>query len=100
MDLISKKRLTIVAEQALEGNIRATIKQKGANSFTILDCMTESSEGPRAGDWDQNKNLTIHVICDHDTMVNIMQEIEEKYCEDYFIVMFTSDIAVHPASNL
>jgi len=99
MKLIPKKLLTIVAESALEEQLIETIKELGAPEFILTDCKTYSSHGFRAGDWDQNRNISIRILCEETVAHNIMAHVEAEFANDYSVRTYVVEAQMSSGSE-
>lgn len=95
MELKKKKLLTIISESTLENLLIQDIKRLGARGYTLTQAEGEGARGVRTGDWDQNKNVSIQIICSETLGHSILQHIFDTYYEDYALVAFLSDIEVY-----
>jgi len=95
MKLARKKLVSVVAESALETTLVKEIKRLGAGGYTIVAAHGEGSRGVRKGDWDQNRNILLQVLCAEETAHAIMAVLFEKYHDDYALIAYLSDVEVH-----
>ena len=89
-----RKLLTIVAESALEGPISREIKRLGARGYTVVAARGEGSRGVRQGNWEQNANVEIQVVCSDETARSIMDCLYDQFYEDYAMVAWVADVEI------
>ena len=59
-----------------------------------MESYGEGAKGVRTGDWDQNRNVTIQVICSEELGEYLLNLVHTTYCEDYALIAYLSDIEV------
>lgn len=89
-----RKLVTIVAESALEGPITQEIKRLGARGCTIVEARGEGSRGVRQGNWEQNANVEIQVVCSEETARAIMSSLYDQFYDDYAMVAWAADVEI------
>lgn len=89
-----RKLVTIVAEAALERPIVKELKRLGARGHTIVAARGEGSRGVRQGNWEQNRNVEIQVVCSQDVARSIMNCLYETFYEDFAMVAWASDVEI------
>ena len=93
MELIEFTLVTIITERLLRDEIIDRLKETGVSGYTLSDTTGEGSRGIRASDW-EGKNVKIEVIANHDMATKIIQQISNKYFENYAVVAYTQKVNV------
>lgn len=94
MNSSTRSLLTIITESALENILTDDITRLGAHGFTITDARGKGSRGMRSGAWGENSNIRIEVLCDAQTAAAIAAHLQERYYDNYAMVLFMTDVAV------
>jgi nitrogen regulatory protein PII len=94
MTVGTAKLLTIVAERALEPILVDEIRSAGVGGYTVFDARGAGAHGERAGDWDENRNVCLLVVCDETRLERIAERIAEAYTQDWAIALWISDVEV------
>ena len=93
MELREFTLVTIITERLLRDEIIDRLKETGVSGYTLSDTTGEGSRGIRASDW-EGKNVKIEVIANHDMATKIIQQISNKYFENYAVVAYTQKVNV------
>ena len=93
MELRELALVTIITERLLRDEIIDRLKETGVSGYTLSDTTGEGSRGIRASDW-EGKNVKIEVIANHDMATKIIQQISNKYFENYAVVAYTQKVNV------
>lgn len=93
MELRELTLVTIITERLLRDEIIDRLKETGVSGYTLSDTTGEGSRGIRASDW-EGKNVKIEVIAKHDMATKIIQQISNKYFENYAVVAYTQKVNV------
>mgnify|MGYP001250687719 FL=1 len=93
MELRELTLVTIITERLLRDEIIDRLKETGVSGYTLTDTTGEGSRGIRASDW-EGKNVKIEVIANHDMATKIIQQISNKYFENYAVVAYTQKVNV------
>lgn len=94
MALIKKKLITIICEAQLENNLIADFSNLNIRGYTICEARGKGSRGLRAGDWEQNRNIRIEIVCDQRESESIMLHLRKEYYENYAMISYMSDVEV------
>lgn len=86
--------LTIIAEASIETAIIQDIKRLGVKGYTLAEARGEGSRGVRSGDWDQNRNVRIEVICEDRMAHRIVDHLTQTYYKDYAMAMYLTTVDV------
>jgi hypothetical protein len=89
-----RQKLTIITESALESVLPAELERLGAKGYTILAAHGKGARGVRTGDWDQNRNIQIDVICNESVANAIVAHCTERYYKHYAMVLYLTDVGV------
>lgn len=86
--------LTIISESSLESRLVRDVQKLGAQGYTITDCRGKGARGARDAEWDYDSNIRMEVICSPETAKKIEQWLQEKYYNDFAIVVYSDDVSV------
>lgn len=86
--------LTIVTESLLEARLIQTLKSEGARGYTITDARGEGSRGVRSGDWGEESNIRVEVVCQADMAEHLERCLQEKFYKDYAMIMYSQPVNV------
>ncbi|HXG37770.1 MAG TPA: transcriptional regulator [Bacteroidota bacterium] len=89
-----RRKLTIITESAIEGLLTDQLERLGAKGYTIVEARGKGARGVRTGDWDQNMNVQIDIICDESTAHRIVTYCSEHYYKNYAMILYLSDVDV------
>lgn len=89
-----RKLMTIVTESVLEKHLIQDIELLGVQGWTISDARGKGRRGVRNSTWDGSRNIRIEIICDEDSAKSIALRLQEKYYNDYAMIILVADIAV------
>ena len=89
-----RRLLTIITESSLETKLTRIIEQLGAHGYTITDARGKGSSGEREADWDADSNIRIEVICSTSTAEAIAAYMQEKYYDDFAMIIYMHDVDV------
>ena len=87
------KLVTIITEGLLKEKVIALLKRHACTGFTVSRTDGEGSRGVRASDW-EGPNLKIESIVSLETADTIVEELSEKYFENYSLIAWITDIQV------
>jgi hypothetical protein len=88
------KLLTIIAEAQIENEITGVIKKLGAHGFTSMEARGEGTRGRRSGEWEENRNVRIEVVCDSATADKIAEYLVNYYYDNYAMVLYSHTVEV------
>lgn len=94
MDETTRKLLTIIAEASLEDTLVRDIENLGARGYTITDARGKGSHGMRDAAWAPHANIRLEVLCNAETASAIRTALRERFYDNYFMVMYVSDVEV------
>jgi nitrogen regulatory protein PII len=94
MDNNIKTLLTIITELTLEKTITKELKSLGARGYTITNARGRGTRGARRAEWDIDSNIRIEVVCKPEVARAIETSIQEKYYDDYGMIIFSSEVSV------
>ncbi|MCW8193735.1 transcriptional regulator [Proteobacteria bacterium 005FR1] len=86
--------LTIITEASLEGRLLPELEKLGAQGYTITDARGKGSRGARDADWDADSNIRIEVICSRAIAEAITARLQEKYYDNFAMIIFSHDVSV------
>ncbi|MDW3094663.1 MAG: transcriptional regulator [Gammaproteobacteria bacterium] len=89
-----RKLLTVITETALEHILIDEIEALGAKGYTITDARGKGSRGTRNAGWETNGNIRLEIVCDDEVANAITTFLQEKYYDNYAMIIFTSDVTV------
>lgn len=87
------KLVTVVTEGLLKEKVIALLKRHACTGFTITRTDGEGSRGVRASDW-EGPNLKIESIVSVETGEAIVEDLAEKYFDNYSLVAWLTDVQV------
>ena len=94
MNTTPRKLLTIVSEKALEPDLIDELRNAGAGGYTIFDARGSGEHGDRPGDWDENRNICVMVVCDEACLDRILARLDSEYTRDWALAFWISDVGV------
>ncbi|MDX1442304.1 MAG: transcriptional regulator [Gammaproteobacteria bacterium] len=86
--------LTIISESSLENRLVRDVQKLGARGYTITECRGKGARGARDAEWDYDSNIRMEVICSRETALAIEKWLQEKYYDDFAIVVYSDDVNV------
>ncbi len=94
MDLIKRKLVTIITEANLHNILVKDMKKLNFAGYTISEATGEGDRGVRQGDWEQNRNIRVEVVCEETKAHRLIEHLTETYFQDYAMITFLSDVEV------
>lgn len=94
MDGHIRRLLTIVTEAALEATLTRELGRLGAHGYTITNARGKGDRGVRDAGWEASSNIRIEVVCDAETADRIAKFLQERYYDDFAMILFLTDIEV------
>jgi len=94
MSFVQKKCVTIIVESSIQSSVIKEIKTLGISGYSLSSCRGEGAHGLRIGDWSQNQNSVITIICSEELSIKIMPHIHDKFSENYALLIYASDVTV------
>lgn len=91
--------VTIVCEAVLEKVVTLALDDLGVTGYTILDARGKGSTGSRSGDWGDNSNIQIQVLCDTKLASTICENFQQEYFEHYAMILYRSAVSVLRSSK-
>lgn len=89
-----RKLLTIVTESIIEDLVVEDLRKLGARGYTAVEARGEGAFGARQGEWDQNTNIRIEVVCEETTARTIAERLVESFGQNYALIVYISDVEV------
>lgn len=86
-------KLTIITESLLREEISELIMRLGATGYTITRVEGRGSRGTRASDF-EGRNTKFEVIVSEETADAILEEIAERYFEDFAVIAWLTSAEV------
>jgi nitrogen regulatory protein P-II 2 len=90
---IRLRKVTIIAERVLRDDLLELLKNHGATGWTITAVEGEGSRGVRASEW-EGRNVQIDTLVSPEISGAIMEDIGNRYFEDWAIIVYASDVDV------
>ena len=87
------KLVTIVTEGLLKDQMTDLLKRHKTTGYTMSRVQGEGSRGVHASEW-EGPSYKIVSIVSPETADEILDEISEKYFDDYAVVAWLTDISV------
>ena len=94
MDNNIRTLLTIITELSLESTLVKELKELGAHGYTITNARGKGSRGVRGAVWDVDSNIRVEVLCTTEVAQAIGKRMQDKYYDNYAMVMFSNDVSV------
>ena len=94
MSFVGKKLVTVVCEAQLETDLVEDFKKLKIRGYTICEAKGKGDRGLRAGDWEQNRNIRIEIVCGQREAEKIMNHLRKEYYENYAIISYMLDVKV------
>lgn len=91
---MNKQLITIVCESILEKKVSKDLDGLGVAGYTIWDARGKGETGSRSGDWSENSNIQIQIVCSESAADEISQTLSEKYFEHYAMILYRSPVTV------
>ncbi len=95
---IPMTKLTVVSESLLREELLKMMRQAGAKGFTITQADGEGSRGVRATEW-EGPNTRIETIVSPSVADRILDQLANRYFEDYAVIAWMSDVTVWRAKK-
>jgi nitrogen regulatory protein PII len=89
-----RKLLTVVTEAALESQLTRDLERMGARGYTISNARGKGDRGVREAGWEVDSNIRIDVVCDEATARRIAAHLQERYYDNYAMILLLSDVEV------
>lgn len=89
-----KTLLTIITEASLENTLAREIEKLGAKGYTITEARGKGKRGARGAEWDADRNIRIEVICAKDIGEKIAKEFQDKYFDNFAMVIYSTEVKV------
>ncbi|MDT8438709.1 MAG: transcriptional regulator [Wenzhouxiangellaceae bacterium] len=90
----TRKLLTVVTEAALEAVLTRDLERLGASGYTIINARGKGSRGVRDAGWETDANIRIEVVCDEPIARRIAAHLQQRYYDDYAMILLLSDVEV------
>ena len=94
MALEIRKLLTIITEAALETEVIAVLQDRGAHGYTVSDARGSGSRGVRSASWAASANVRIEVVCGEPTATMIAEALQQRYYDNYAMILFVTAVEV------
>lgn len=94
MDLVKRKLVTIITEANLQNILIKDFKTMNFTGYTISEASGEGDRGVRQGDWEQNRNIRIEVVCEESKAHTLIEHLTATYFQDYAMITFISEVEV------
>lgn len=94
MSMERRKLLTVVTEAAIEHELTREMERLGAHGYTVSDARGKGSRGNRNADWQASANIRIEIVCAADTAYAIAAVLNERYYDNFAMILFMSDVEV------
>lgn len=89
----NKQLITIVCESILEQPLTGELENLGVTGYTLWAAKGKGKRGQR-GNWSDNANLQLQVVCSKNVAIKIMQHLKDLYFKDYAIIIYQSEVSV------
>ena len=88
------KVVVLVCEEELETIVLPEMLAAGAKGYTITEARGCGNRGVRDARWLLSSNVRIEAVCNAAVAKAIIALVEEKYANNYGLVIYASDIEV------
>lgn len=96
---VDRKLLTIITESVLEAELCKMLKSLGASGYTVTNARGSGSRGQRNAGWSASSNVRIEVVCSAELAARIAKVADEKYSDDYAMILMEQDVRVQRADK-
>ncbi len=86
-------KLTVISESLLREEIAELILRLGATGYTMTRVEGRGSRGRRASDF-EGRNVKFEVIVSEETADAILEEVAERYFEDFAVIAWLTSAEV------
>ena len=90
----TRKLITIVTEAVLEQDVCESLEDLGAAGYTVTNARGKGSRGVRDAGWSTSSNVRVEVVCSDDVAQRIAEHLQQKYYDNYAMIIFESDVRV------
>lgn len=90
----TRRLLTIITETVLETALTRDLERLGAQGYTIVDARGKGRRGVRDAGWEASGNIRVDVVCSEDTARKIAAHVQQRYYEDYAMIVLLGDVDV------
>lgn len=87
------RKVSIIAERILRDDLLELLKSFGATGWTLTSVEGEGSRGIRASEW-EGSNVQIDTLMPLETADPLMEEIANRYFEDWSVIVYSTDVEV------
>ena len=87
----TRKIVTIICESILESPVCNEILELGATGYTVTNARGSGDRGKRGARWHTSSNVRIEVICNAEVAERIKSHMQDKYYENYAVVLYEID---------
>ncbi len=89
-----KKLVVVICEGQLENTLIDDLHEMKVYGYTICEAKGEGSRGVRAGDWEQNRNIRLEIVCSEKEAERVFTHIKNEYFENYAMITYMSEVEV------
>jgi nitrogen regulatory protein PII len=93
MKTVPMKRVTVVGENAIQGQLAKEIHELGATGYTYTVVHGEGAKGIRPSRW-EGPNAKIEIVATPEVAERICEHIAQNYFAHYAIIVFLDDVYV------
>ena len=93
-DQNTRKLLTVITEAALENSLAHEADELGIHGYTISNARGKGEHGTRNAGWETSGNIRFEVICNAEFARKIARHLQNKYCENYAMILYLSDVEI------
>lgn len=99
MNTAPTQLVVIICEQALEALIEPELLAAGAKGYSISDARGRGNRGLRDARWLLSSNVRIEILCNEGVARRVMEMVDNKYCDNYGLVMYTQEVQASRAEK-
>jgi len=89
-----KTLLVLVAEAAIERALLELARERGAQSWTVMDVRAAGVEGQREGSWEADRTVEIRLVCEPAVADALAAEVMAHYAPNYQVALYFAAVQV------
>lgn len=86
--------VTVVTEAALESSIARDLEAFPVHGYTVTDARGRGHHGMRSGDWQEDGNIHIDIVCTDEAAEAVAEHLRNTYFDHYAMIVYLSDVRV------
>lgn len=89
-----ERLVTIITTDALEGRLVASVRQRGANGYTIVRARGAGSSGEQSGMLEVDTNIKLHVVMPSEQLADLLGDLARMLRQGHHMTVYVSDVEV------